>query len=157
MALVDGRVAGEEMANLRYLCARLGGSSEALHALLGHMGAAGPAAMRSADDMGRRRYAWWPGIVYQADRREVEMGGVKEAGGLQSYRVSSSGQMSLPAAARRRWNLEDGGPVEVADLGYGVLTVPEGSARDLLDDLLSREQHAAFVKSLPPDSELATT
>ena len=76
---------------------------------------------------------------------------------MQEYRVSSSGQMSLPAAVRRRWNLQDGGPVDVLDLGYGVLTVPKGDGRRLFDDLLSREEHAAFVRSLADDPDLATT
>jgi hypothetical protein len=43
---------------------------------------------------------------------------------VQEYLVSSSGQMSLPASARHRWHLDDGGPVDVIDLGFGVLTVP---------------------------------
>ena len=85
------------------------------------------------------------------------MGSVKENSRVQEYRVSSSGQMSLPAAARRRWNLGDGGPVDVVDLGYGVLTVPRGDGRRLLDYLLSREEHAAFVRSLADDPDLATT
>ena len=76
---------------------------------------------------------------------------------VQEYLVSSSGQMSLPAAARHRWNLEAGGPVDVLDLGFGVLTVPKGEGRRLLDDLVSREQHAAFVESLADDADLATT
>ena len=76
---------------------------------------------------------------------------------VQEYLVSSSGQMSLPAAARHRWNLEGGGPVDVLDLGFGVLTVPKGEGRRLLGDLVSREQHAAFVQSLVDDPDLATT
>ena len=47
--------------------------------------------------------------------------------------------------------------MEVIDLGFGVLTVPKGTARHLLDDLVSREQHAEFVHSLRDDPELATT
>lgn len=73
------------------------------------------------------------------------------------FRVSSSGQMSLPADARRRWGLDDGGPVDVLDLGFGVLTVPRGEGARLLDDLLSRDDHAAFVRSLADDPDLATT
>lgn len=75
----------------------------------------------------------------------------------QEYRVSSSGQMSLPATARHRWHLDRGGPVDVLDLGFGVLTVPRGHGRRLLADLLSREEHAAFVESLADDPDLATT
>ena len=76
---------------------------------------------------------------------------------VQRYVVSASGQMSLPAAARHRWALDDGGPVDVVDLGFGVLTVPAGQARRLLGDLLSREDHADFVRSLKGDPDLATT
>ena len=43
------------------------------------------------------------------------------------------------------------------DLGYGVLTVPRGEGRRLLSDVLSREEHAAFVQSLADDPDLATT
>lgn len=77
--------------------------------------------------------------------------------GVQEYLVSSSGQMSLPAGARHRWNLDDGGPVDVIDLGFGVLTVPSGEGPRLLGDLLSRDEHAAFVRSLAGDPDLATT
>ena len=75
---------------------------------------------------------------------------------IQEYLVSASGQMSLPAGARHRWRLDHGGPVDVVDLGFGVLTLPRGEARRLLGDLLSREDHAAFVKSLAGDDDLAT-
>jgi bifunctional DNA-binding transcriptional regulator/antitoxin component of YhaV-PrlF toxin-antitoxin module len=34
--------------------------------------------------------------------------------------------MSLPAETRRRWDLDEGGPVEVADLGGALLIVPAG-------------------------------
>ena len=76
---------------------------------------------------------------------------------LQEFRVSSSGQMSLPAPARRRWGLDNGGPVDVLDLGFGVLTVPKGEGGRLLDDLLGRDEHAAYVRSLADDPDLATT
>ena len=77
--------------------------------------------------------------------------------GVQEFLVSASGQMSLPAAARHRWQLDGGGPVDVIDLGFGVLTAPKGTARSLLDDLVTREQHAEFVRSLHDDPDLATT
>lgn len=41
-------------------------------------------------------------------------------------RVSSRGQMSLPAAARTRWELTDGGAVGYLDLGDVLLLVPGG-------------------------------
>jgi bifunctional DNA-binding transcriptional regulator/antitoxin component of YhaV-PrlF toxin-antitoxin module len=76
---------------------------------------------------------------------------------IQQYLVSASGQMSVPAAVRHRWHLDNGGPVDVIDLGFGVLTVPAGQAQRLLGDLLSREDHAAFVQSLIEDPDLATS
>jgi bifunctional DNA-binding transcriptional regulator/antitoxin component of YhaV-PrlF toxin-antitoxin module len=81
--------------------------------------------------------------------------GVMEA--IQQYLVSASGQVSVPAAVRHRWHLDNGGPVDVIDLGFGVLTVPAGQARRLLGDLLSREDHAEFVQSLIDDPDLATS
>ena len=43
-----------------------------------------------------------------------------------SYRVSHRGQMALPAETRRRWNLNDGGTVEIVDLGTALVIVPAG-------------------------------
>lgn len=80
------------------------------------------------------------------------------AGGpaVKRYVVSSSGQMSLPAEARHRWHLDDGGPVDVVDLGFGVLTVPRGQGARLFRDLVSRDDQASFVATLA-DPDLATT
>ena len=75
----------------------------------------------------------------------------------QQYLVSASGQMSLPADARHRWALDGGGPVDVVDLGFGVLVVPAGHSNRLLGDLISRKDHADFVRSLGDDADLATT
>jgi len=75
---------------------------------------------------------------------------------VKRYVVSASGQMSLPAEVRHRWQLDDGGPVEVVDLGFGVLTVPLGQGERLFRDLLSREDQASFVAGLD-DPDLATT
>ncbi|MGH9281199.1 MAG: AbrB/MazE/SpoVT family DNA-binding domain-containing protein [Acidimicrobiales bacterium] len=41
-------------------------------------------------------------------------------------RVSDRGQMSLPASARHRWGLDDGGAVGYVDLGDALLLVPGG-------------------------------
>jgi bifunctional DNA-binding transcriptional regulator/antitoxin component of YhaV-PrlF toxin-antitoxin module len=76
---------------------------------------------------------------------------------VQQYLVSTSGQVSLPASVRHRWKLDNGGPVDVIDLGFGVLTVPQGTGKRLLSDLLPREAHAEFVDSLSNDLDLATT
>ncbi len=46
-----------------------------------------------------------------------------------NLKVSERGQMSLPATARRRWGLDDGGPVGYLDLGDAVLIVPGGVDR----------------------------
>ena len=40
------------------------------------------------------------------------------------HHVSHRGQLALPAETRRRWNITDGGPVDIADLGAAVLVVP---------------------------------
>lgn len=72
------------------------------------------------------------------------------------YVVSSSGQMSLPAAARHRWHLKKGGTVDVIDLGFGVMIMPEGMAPSLFDDLFSREEQEKFLAELD-DPDLMTT
>lgn len=41
-------------------------------------------------------------------------------------KISSRGQMSLPASTRRRWGLDDGGDVGYLDLGGAVVLVPGG-------------------------------
>ena len=62
------------------------------------------------------------------------------------FKVSASGQLSLPAAVRRRWHLERGGAVDVVDLGFGVLTVPAGATKRLLDSVLPADEHYRNVK-----------
>lgn len=70
----------------------------------------------------------------------------------ETFRVSTSGQMSLPARVRHRWNLDGGGEVEVIDLGFGVLTVPVGEAPGLLDRILPADDHyAAAAAEGDPD------
>ena len=64
---------------------------------------------------------------------------------VETFKVSTSGQMSLPAAVRRRWHLDKGGHVDIVDLGFGVLTVPAGSAGRLLDRILPADTHYAAV------------
>ena len=44
-------------------------------------------------------------------------------------RISTRGQMSLPAAARHRWGLDDGGEVGYVDLGDAVVLIPGGVRR----------------------------
>ena len=73
-----------------------------------------------------------------------------------TFRVSASGQMCLPAAVRRRWSLDQGGEVDLIDLGFGVLAVPAGEAGRLLDEILPADAHYAAVNT-DEDPDLATT
>lgn len=65
--------------------------------------------------------------------------------------------MALPAEARRRWNLGEGGSVEVADLGDALLIVPagRGGLRVLLGDAVEQAGGyatlAAQVSAEEPD------
>jgi AbrB family looped-hinge helix DNA binding protein len=74
-----------------------------------------------------------------------------------NYRVSERGQMALPATARRRWNLDDGGTIEVADLGDALLIVPAGRGglramvRAAINDAGGYETLAAKVAAEEPD------
>lgn len=72
------------------------------------------------------------------------------------FLVSSSGQMSVPAAVRHRWGLEQGGRVTVVDLGDAVVLLPPGGRIGLLEAALSAEDHMTFVAGLD-DPDLATT
>jgi len=73
----------------------------------------------------------------------------------ETFRVSTSGQMSLPAVVRHRWALDAGGEVDVIDLGFAVLTVPAGHASGLLDQILPAEDHYAAVAA-EDDPDLLT-
>ncbi len=71
-------------------------------------------------------------------------------------RVSSRGQMSLPAAARRRWGIEDGGSVGYLDIGEAVLLVPGGVEklrRDILGSVSGQDW--AAVRNRIDDPDLA--
>ncbi len=72
------------------------------------------------------------------------------------FLVSTSGQMSVPAAVRHRWGLDHGGRVSVVDLGEAVVILPPGAHQKLLTEALSAEDHLRFVKGLS-DPDLATT
>ena len=74
----------------------------------------------------------------------------------ETFKVSTSGQMSLPAAVRHRWHLDGGGLVEVIDLGFAVLTLPAGEAGRFLDRLLPAEVHYAAAAA-ETDPDLAST
>lgn len=73
------------------------------------------------------------------------------------YKVSDRGQMALPAETRRRWNLSEGGSVEVADLGDALLIVPAGRGglrallRDAIEEAGGYAKLAAQVANDDPD------
>jgi bifunctional DNA-binding transcriptional regulator/antitoxin component of YhaV-PrlF toxin-antitoxin module len=69
-------------------------------------------------------------------------------------KVSSRGQMSLPALPRRRWGLEAGGEVGYLDLGDAVVIVPGGAAalrRSLLERISDADWRAAHGGFGDPD------
>ena len=72
------------------------------------------------------------------------------------FLVSTSGQMSVPAAVRRRWGLDEGGRVTVIDLGDALVVLPAGARQELLAAALSAEDHLRFVAAID-DPDLATT
>jgi hypothetical protein len=63
----------------------------------------------------------------------------------------------LPAEARRRWDLADGGSVEVADLGDALVIVPAGRGglrgilRDAIDEAGGYVQLAEVAAASDPD------
>ncbi len=65
--------------------------------------------------------------------------------------------MALPAETRRRWNLTDGGAVEVADLGNALVIVPAGRGglraivQAAIDDAGGYESLAAAVADEEPE------
>lgn len=77
--------------------------------------------------------------------------------GVSSYRVSDRGQMALPAETRRRWKLDAGGAVEIADLGTALLIVPAGHGglrhllRSAIDEAGGYAALAAAVTADEPD------
>lgn len=78
-----------------------------------------------------------------------------ETGGFRRYKVSTVGQMTLPASVRQRWGLRGGGRVEVADLGFAVVIVPENGAASLArnafsDDDLRAEADRLLAESARP-------
>jgi bifunctional DNA-binding transcriptional regulator/antitoxin component of YhaV-PrlF toxin-antitoxin module len=64
------------------------------------------------------------------------------------YRVSSRGQFSLPASARRRWGIERGGEVELFDLGDAVVMLPAGAARNSVARALRADVYRRHVEAV---------
>jgi hypothetical protein len=77
--------------------------------------------------------------------------------GVQIMEVDHDGCILLPPDVLERWSLQDGGPVEAIDLGWGMFIGPEGLAADLRRELLpSQEEHAELGRGLD-DPGLRTT
>jgi AbrB family looped-hinge helix DNA binding protein len=76
---------------------------------------------------------------------------------ITTYRVSDRGQMALPAEARRRWDIADGGAVDIVDLGDALVVVPadRGGLRSILRAAINEaggyEGLAAAVAEQEPD------
>ena len=69
-------------------------------------------------------------------------------------KVSSRGQMSLPAATRRRWGLQDGGDIAYLDLGDAVILVAgrvESLRRELLESVTDEDWELARAGFGDPD------
>jgi len=71
-------------------------------------------------------------------------------GRTRTARVSARGQLSLPAAARHRWGIADGGEVGVLDLGDAILLLPGGmaAARAALGEAIADGRYAAAVAEI---------
>jgi hypothetical protein len=67
--------------------------------------------------------------------------------------------MALPAEARHRWNIADGGSVDVADLGDSLIIVPagRGGLRGLVNaSILEAGGYAALARRVATEEpELA--
>ena len=70
------------------------------------------------------------------------------------FRVSDR-YTALPAEARRRWTLKDGGSVEAADLGDALLIVPAGRA-GCARRFAERSKRPADIQSWPAKWRLMT-
>jgi bifunctional DNA-binding transcriptional regulator/antitoxin component of YhaV-PrlF toxin-antitoxin module len=72
----------------------------------------------------------------RVDRHDPSQHGclVGEIMKFSEFRVSERGEMALPAAARHRWDLTEGGAVEVVDLGEALVITPvdRGGVRRML-------------------------
>jgi bifunctional DNA-binding transcriptional regulator/antitoxin component of YhaV-PrlF toxin-antitoxin module len=49
------------------------------------------------------------------------------------YKISTSGQISLPAKLRRRWDVGEGGFIETLYFGPGMLIIPLSTSKTLLE------------------------
>lgn len=96
-------------------------------------------------------------LVVEADYKADTRDALYHRGMVGDLKVSSRGQMSLPAAAKRRWGLEDGGTVGFIDLGDAVLVVP-GGVDTMRGELLAAVTDAEWAEARRGfgDPDLAT-
>jgi bifunctional DNA-binding transcriptional regulator/antitoxin component of YhaV-PrlF toxin-antitoxin module len=80
--------------------------------------------------------------------RDIPELGLGKRKGFRRYKVSSVGQITLPASARQRWGIDKGGDVEVADLGAAVVILPNGGSDELLESWLSASDIASEATKL---------
>ncbi len=68
---------------------------------------------------------WIPSVLdHKANTGYALYPGVMSSVG--DLKISSRGQMSLPANARHRWGLDEGGTVGYLDIGEAIVIVPGG-------------------------------
>jgi AbrB family looped-hinge helix DNA binding protein len=78
---------------------------------------------------------------------------------LGAFKVSARGQLSLPADVRRRWGIEEGGSVEIIDLGGSVMLVPggDGALWRMIREAIPPEEYKEIVDRIGrEDPDLAT-
>jgi AbrB family looped-hinge helix DNA binding protein len=70
-----------------------------------------------------------------------------------SVKVSARGQLSLPADVRRRWGMENGGSVEVVDLGESVMLIPggDGATWRLICEAIPPDEYKKIVDKIGRD------
>lgn len=74
---------------------------------------------------------------------------------FRDYRVSAVGQFTVPASARERWGLREGGTVNVFDVGGAVFIFPEQIDPDTARELIHQAMLPAET-SLPPKTVTRT-
>jgi bifunctional DNA-binding transcriptional regulator/antitoxin component of YhaV-PrlF toxin-antitoxin module len=87
---------------------------------------------RVATSMNLMCVALQKSVSYNAEMSNASIGIVAPA---REAKVSNRGQMSLPAEARHRWGITDGGEVSIIDLQGALLVVP-GTLDEIRDSVI---------------------
>lgn len=72
---------------------------------------------------------------------------------FKDYRLSAVGQFTVPASARERWGLREGGTVNVFDVGGAVFIFPEQIDPDTARELI----HLAMLPAEQPSPPKSVT